>query len=148
MWPRLFSSTHVDSKNQNKVHGSAVAIQLAPRIYSPDQHDCWPQRLWVWIQAKPLLITLLVILLSTCAEVIYNDFVWLVISMAVIFQLHQIKHVTGILESSCQANFKTVPGMSQDLKEKTREACTSEHFTTTVIASQNCLLQCCVHGIS
>ena len=42
--------SHVDSKNQNKVHGSAVTIQLAPRIYSPDRHDRRPQQLWVRIQ--------------------------------------------------------------------------------------------------
>ena len=41
------SYTLVDSKNQDKVNGSAVTIQLAPRIYS---HDHWPERLWVRIQ--------------------------------------------------------------------------------------------------
>ena len=46
----LIALAHNDSKYQNKVHGSAVTIQLAPRIYSPDRHDRRPQRLWVRIQ--------------------------------------------------------------------------------------------------
>ena len=35
----LIALAHVDSKNQNKVHGLAVAVRLAPRIYSLDWHD-------------------------------------------------------------------------------------------------------------
>ena len=58
------SYTLVDSKNQNKVNGSAVTIQLAPRIYSPDRTTIG--RSGCECGSKSLLITLLVILLSTC----------------------------------------------------------------------------------
>ena len=53
----LIALAHIDSKYQNKVHGSAVAIKVTPRIYSLDWHDHQPQRLWVQIQA--FLISLL-----------------------------------------------------------------------------------------
>ena len=41
----LIALAHKDSKYQSKVQGSAVAVKVAPRIYSLDWHDHQAQRL-------------------------------------------------------------------------------------------------------